>query len=76
MSRKRGAIRHTNPIVCQVLEAVERSGMLDKQIVSLAGVNGNEIAAWRRDERNPTLMRMSKVLAVVGAELVVQERQS
>lgn len=75
MSRA-GPIRTTEPLVRQVLEAVERSGLLDKQIVSLAGVNGNELAAWRRGERNPTLMRMSKVLAVVGAELVVQERQS
>lgn len=75
MSRKRGSIRHTDPLVRQVLQAVERSGLLDKQIVSLAGVNGNELAAWRRGERMPTLPRMSKVLAVIGAELVVQERR-
>lgn len=75
MSRA-GPIRNTEPLVRQVLEAVRRSGMLDKQIAAEAKITANELSCWRRGVVNPPLPKLSRVAAAIGAELVVQERQS
>lgn len=66
MTRKRTAIRHQNSIVQDLFEAIEKSGMSDREIGEKTGLHASDLSRWRTGDRTPSLERVHLVMAAIG----------
>lgn len=75
MGCKRALNKAADPITRAVIDAVDRSGLLDVDIAEKAGVSQRLLHIWRSGRCSATCANASYVLEAVGARFTVTEAQ-